>query len=449
MAAREGDRRSLRLRNMAERHGLPISQSKTRLLARSPAPVVVTVVFTSFISVTYGFGVYLFAALMPEMRATLTFDYAFAGAVAGYAQIGYLSSSLAIGFLAPLIGPARTVAGSMVICTICLLALSGIGSPISLAALLVCLAAMAASVWTPMAQLAQQLIPEQHQGKALGLMSSGTSYGVFINGLIVPPLVLAFGWRSVWLVVGATAACLTLIGILSLSRLGDRHFSRDARQSRSSSETPQRSSSFRGPLILLIIMFLSGLACMPFQTFLTSYLRDEHAWSPELSARIWSMIGIAGMFGGFLMGSIADRISVKRTLTLAFVLLFFAAAIACRPTSPAIVFAGAGLFGIAFNSIFGLVPAYVSKTTQGTGATRLFGVLNLSVGLGNMSGNIVGGNMRETLATFNPMYVGIAGIVLVLILLTFLLPSDRRKIEPAGDVDDRAFLPPERDVACG
>lgn len=58
-----------------------------------------------------------------------------------------------------------------------------------------------------------------------------------------------------------------------------------------------------------------------------------------------------------------------------------------------------------------------------------------------MSGNIVGGNMRETLATFNPMYVGIAGIVLVLILLTFLLPSDRRKIEPAGDVDDRAFLP--------
>lgn len=126
MAAREGDRRSLRLRNMAERHGLPISQSKTRLLARFPAPVVITVVFTSFISVTYGFGVYLFAALMPEMRATLTFDYAFAGAVAGYAQIGYLSSSLAIGFLAPLIGPARTVAGSMVICTICLLALSGI-----------------------------------------------------------------------------------------------------------------------------------------------------------------------------------------------------------------------------------------------------------------------------------------------------------------------------------
>jgi hypothetical protein len=32
-------------------------------------------------------------------------------------------------------------------------------------------------------------------------MSSGTAYGVFINGLAIPIILLEYGWRFVWLFV--------------------------------------------------------------------------------------------------------------------------------------------------------------------------------------------------------------------------------------------------------
>jgi MFS family permease len=42
----------------------------------------------------------------------------------------------------------------------------------------------------------------------MGLISSGTSYGVFINGLLVSFLTLHGGWRSIWLSAGLISVAL-------------------------------------------------------------------------------------------------------------------------------------------------------------------------------------------------------------------------------------------------
>ena len=168
-------------------------------------PTEVTVLFTAFIAATYGFGIYLFAALMPDIRAALGFDYAAVGVMTASVQAGFLVFALLSGFLAPVLGAKRTMLGSILLCAACLLAMSMVSSTLALGLLLTLLGAAAASVWIPMAALTQRIIPEGRRGMALGLMSSGTAYGVFLNGWVVPAVLPGYGWAGVCLLLGGVA----------------------------------------------------------------------------------------------------------------------------------------------------------------------------------------------------------------------------------------------------
>lgn len=55
-------------------------------------PAFLTILFTGYIAATYGFGVYLFPALMPDMIADYAIGYGGAGTIASLTQVGFLVS---------------------------------------------------------------------------------------------------------------------------------------------------------------------------------------------------------------------------------------------------------------------------------------------------------------------------------------------------------------------
>jgi hypothetical protein len=55
-------------------------------------------------------------------------------------------------------------------------------------------------------------------------------------------------------------------------------------------------------LVILVMMFFNGISCLPFQTYLSSVLVDEHGYSLSTSATSWQIIGLVGMASGFSMG---------------------------------------------------------------------------------------------------------------------------------------------------
>lgn len=405
---------------------------------RAISAIEVTLIFTAFIAVAYGFGIYLFATLTAEMRADLALDYGAIGLATGSAQGGFLVSSLLSGVLAPRLGPLRLILGSVAATTAALMLMSRLpaGDPfILLTALLTVMGAGAAAVWVPMVAVAQSVIPLRHRGKALGLMSSGTAYGVFLNGLIIPQLVVAGArgsWRDVWLVMGAIAGALLVLGFWRLRALGRVMPVSPSSAAPSSTPEPNRWQSLARPLALLLIatMFLNGLACMPFQTYLAPLLQDDLGLPIAFAGRVWSVIGLTGMVGGFLVGLLADRISIKWAMVLTYVVLA-AAALAVLAVSTGHLAAdvamlvAAALFALAFNAIYGLVPAYIS-TMFGGGATLLFGFGNIAIGLGGLVGNIAGGYAREAAGTFTPIYTLILAATLAQILLAIATPNERK-----------------------
>jgi predicted MFS family arabinose efflux permease len=401
--------------------------SGPRLIARQANFVEITILFTSFIAATYGFGVYLFSTILPDMKAELHFSYTEAGGFISLAQVGFLVAALTSSVFTHRIGARRLIQLSMLTSCLSLFGLIFVSQGWHIAVLLTIAAAAAAAVWVPMVAVAQELIPIKHQGKAIGLMSSGTAYGVFVNGLAVPILVPSYGWRAVW-VCSATLACAFFVW--GWARLSKHEDSRNTNNPDSSATPIEQSNErisigqlFRHPsiLMILVMMFLNGIACMPAQNYLMSYLRDDLGYDLAIAGRAWSAIGLFGMAGGFVMGALADKIGVKKSLTLTYLLLSVATALFLHHGSTYEVYLGAAIFGLAFNAIFGLVPAYVSLNFSKNTATLIFGLATVLLGVGSMIGNFYGGMMHDALNSFSVVFLISTLTALLLASFSFLL----------------------------
>ena len=401
----------------------------TDIIFSSDNTVRISIFFTSFIAITYGFGIYLFSVIISDMKSDIGFDYMAVGMITGSAQIVFMIAALLSGIISPRLGAGRVILGSVIICGLCLSALGFVRSIGAIAVLLCILGGCAASVWVPMVEVVGRFIPFKHRSKVLGLMSSGTSYGVFINGLIVPYFISHHHWSNIWMAVGSGTLMMTILSVLTLSRSGVFSTSRlsfgaSAGQGGFISGMKKEDINLT-KVIIWGILFLNGLSCIPFQTYLAPYVRDELMFPVDIAGRIWSIIGFVGMGSGLAMGALSDKTGIRFALTVTCSFVGLAAVMVCLHGGyRQLAFAGIA-FGMAFYAIYGLVPAYIAKTTTPAQSTVVFGIGNVTQGLGSMLGNFIGGWSKSVFGTFTWIYVSIALIAMLTIAMSWLLPNEK------------------------
>ena len=405
----------------------------------------VVFVFTGFIGVSYGFGIYLFASLAPAMRGELGFSYGDMGVITSLAQISFLGFALLSGFLTARMNSVSLMLSAIGICAAALWAVSIASAVWVMAAMLIALAGTASAVWTPMVEATQRFIPPQHHGRALGLMSSGTAYGVFINGLIIQFFLDDYGWRFIWLASFMLTACLW-VGAWVLffrtrrrAQTGTRQEAQTEAQSGAVADTagvgaeahPANPHGFNAPrrlaILVIVSMFFHGFACVPFQNYFSSFLVAEYGYRVVETATAWKIIGVVGMFSGFLMGWLGDRITIRWSLMISLILLLISTLMLIVGLAQGYwIWLIAICFGMAFYPIFGLVPAFIARNFSGARASRIFGLGNVGLGIGAALGNVVGGALKASTGSFVSSYTLFLGAALVGCVLCFYLIDDRR-----------------------
>lgn len=386
--------------------------------------------FTAFVASTYGFGVYLFPAMVESIRRDIPFSYGSMGMISGLVQVGFMTCALVSGVLTVRFGAIPMILGAIAMCALALGGLAVAPNIYVMASLLVVLGGCAAAIWIPMVEVSQQIVPAQHRGKALGLMSSGTSYGIFINSLLLTSLLPGAGWRALWLATFVLVAVLAIAGFIRLRGLGSRR-EPESHVGHGKASTRARWNGLpKGPAAaVLFMMFLNGLACMPYQTYLSAFLEGEAGHGTHTAAYVWRVIGVVGMVGGFALGALADRITLRRGMIVTHLILASSAVFLLHAASGAaslLVYAAAITFGMSFNAIFGLVPAYIGHAFGAGGATLVFAFGNIALGVGGIVGNMLGGALKESLGSFQPSYQIMLGAALCSALLSAMLPSERR-----------------------
>lgn len=402
-------------------------------------------VIAGFVGVTYGFGIYVFSQLLPTMSDDLGFSYAIAGQITGIGQFLFIVFAFAATWLSHRLNGAVVVVGSAVLCTLCLI---GVGLTSSTVVLTVCLAIAAgtsASVYVPIVEIVPRLIDGNRRGTALGIISSGTTYGVFVSAAVIPVLTDTAGWRSVWFVVAGVSVVLILISVRLFSRLGLFQEAPDtaAAADADAAARPRARRSLAAGVAFIsvwmigiwVIKFMNGFSFMSYQNFLAPLLRDHGGQTIGYSSAVWMTIAVVGAFAGFAVGRLGDLLGLRRTLTICYG--FFLASCLLLHTSQSgwLPFAAAMLFGLSFYPIYGLVPAYVGKISTVSQATLIFGLANVFQGAGGVVGNLTGGTVATDTAWLPNYYLLLGAGAFVLAAATLALPSDRPK-RRAGAVAD-------------
>lgn len=391
----------------------------------------IVVLLTGLVAATYGFGIYLFAQLVPDMRASLGFDITYVGAITAAGQFGFLVCALLAAWLTPRLGGGWVIFGSGVICGLALLLIPLSHNVFVIGFLLTVLAGTAATVFVPMVDVLSRAVAYRYRGMAMGLVSSGTSYGVFINSLLVPMYAPQGEWRTVWWIVGLLTVVIS-IAVFVVFRRARLFIKADGQSTLAAAPATVDQTSCAGPsplmqpwvLTVWSMNFLIGFSTFPFQNYLSSYLRTELGFAVERTAQIWAVIGFVGMFAGLAVGWLSDRVGLRAAMLLVYFNVALAALIfVFHPMGYWPLLAGI-LFAIAFYPIFGLIPAYVSKMASTTAlAVTIFGIANIMQGVGGMIGNYCAGLLASASGTFVGVYGAICVVAVLLAGLTLRLPK--------------------------
>lgn len=386
----------------------------------------IVLLLTGLVAATFGFGIYLFAQLVPDMRNNLGFDIAYVGTITASAQLGYLASALFAAWITPRVGGGWVVFGSGAVCATALLLIPLTDNILLIGALLTVLAGTAATVFVPMVDVIARTVAFKYRGMAMGLVSSGTSYGVFINSLLVPLYAPQGEWRTVWGLVGLITV-LIAVGVLVVF-IRARLFSNAHRAEASAlpeAKADKKALTQRWVLMVWAMTLLLGFSTFPFQNYLSSYLRTQLDFDVTYTAQIWASMGFVGMFAGLAVGWLSDRIGLRAAMLLVYACVCAAALIFVLHPVGRWPLVAAILFALAFYPIFGLIPAYVSKMAGSAAVSvAVFGVANITQGVGGMLGNLCAGLLASASGSFVAVYGVIAVVAVMLAILTLRLPKE-------------------------
>lgn len=116
-------------------------------------------------------------------------------------------------------------------------------------------------MWPMIAAYGTRLVPENMHGKAITVIMSGNTLGISIGLPAMTAIGLAFGWRSVFMVLGAVVAVIAMLSYFYLPEVKGEKLNR--------SNSPLAVLKMPSMLIVLLLTFLSVAAHYGIYTYIT------------------------------------------------------------------------------------------------------------------------------------------------------------------------------------
>lgn len=412
------------------------------------------VVTGAFVVMLLGFGVaYTFASFLPPLQHTFAAtrgDISFIFALNGFL---YFCLGAVSGPLADRIGP-RWVAVAGMLC---------IGSGVLLASRAQALWQVYATYglgiglgvgfsYVPALAAVQRWFVRR-RGFASGLAVAGIGVGTLLLPPLATWLIGTVGWRGAYVILGIVTLLVGPAAALLLAHSPQRRGllpdgdappiaaapasgvpSPDHQAEVVATTDTQRDLTLGQALhtrtfwLLYAASFATSLGLfIPF-VHLPAYARD-HGFSAGFGALLIGLIGVGSTGGRFILGSGADRLGLRLSLTgmflgMALVLLWWVVA-----TSAGALVIFAVLFGVCYGGFVGLLPALTAVYVGGRHIGSVIGVLYTSVGIGTLLGPSLAGAAYDLSRSYTVPILVSAGTNVVAVLCMLLVRAPTRQKE--------------------
>jgi MFS family permease len=314
------------------------------------------------------FDVMLYALVLPAVMQDLGLSKATAGLIGSATLVAGAFGGIAFGRIADRYGRTRALMGSIL--------LYSTQTAVHLALFRIGLGLGMGGEWASGAALVAETWPDEHRGKALGLMQSAWAVGYALAALVATFILPVWGWRAVFL-VGVVPALLT---IWIRRAVPEPHAWRES--VRSGARTRFADVFADGRAGLTVALALMNACCLfawwGFNSWIPAFLSLGVAQGGVgLSPRamgwlvVWMQVGM--WIGYVTFGAVADAFGRKRVYVTYLLMAALLMLVYARTRTPLVlVLLGplVALFGTGYFTGFGVVtsesyPTAVRATAQG------------------------------------------------------------------------------------
>jgi sugar phosphate permease len=389
----------------------------------------------------HGFGRMSYTIILPAMKDGLGFNYTQLGLLGTGNFIGYLTMAIIGGFLAAHFGTRIVITAALILMGITMI-LTGLSQSFGFAFFMRLLTGLGnGASYVPAMALGSAWFTMKKRGFATGIVSAGIGVGTLISGLLVPPILSAFGangWRFSWYILGG--AVLLISGIVyqfvrsnpeekGLRQVGEEQS--DAVQPDPSgagkAPSPKWADTIKGVVklgsvwYLGLVYFFYGLSYIIYMVFFAAYLVKEMGFSQEWAGGLWALVGGLSIFCGMIWGKISDLLGRSRGAALAYFVLGLSYIIYALIKVEFGFYLSAFFFGLTAWSIPTIMAAAAGDFVGPRLAPAGLGFITLFFGIGQALGPALGGYLADVSGSFTLPFVVAGGISLVGMVLSFYL----------------------------
>lgn len=373
-----------------------------------------------------GLARFSFGLLLPAMHQALSLGYDQMGLISTGNFIGYLVSVALSPWLIRRLRPRVVICGGLVLIFFCMLMISRCETLSALIFYYGLVGAGSGFANIPTMVLVSHWFRRNKRGLAAGLIIAGNGLAIIVAGLTVPAINAAYGWRNSWLglaLVSLVAAIVAWVVVRNdPAELGLKPYGQFEKAH--SAEFKARSNT-KILLHLGVIYLIFGLTYMVYGTFIVTTMVDEYGFSEAAAGRLWSWVGLFGLFSGVLFGTLSDRIGRRNGMllvygmfTCAYLLAGLGGYLGAWALWLSVIFYGSVLFAMPT-----IMAAAVAEYLGLEHAASGFSTLTLFFAAGQIVGPGSAGLLAEISKTFVPSYLICAGLTALAILLTLKLKN--------------------------
>lgn len=282
-------------------------------------------------------------------------------------------------------------------------------------------------MWVSAYTLATEIGGDSSRGASVGRVDEASSQGGFYGTFLGFALLGALGMRRGWPAMFAVYAVLAAFGAWKALRMvPETHNTMEAE--------PKTGFRISGTmLIVLIVVFLSGLASAMVSPLIVIYLRDL------LNTEVWAL-ALASIPGALIaayipshMGRVSDRIGRVGMVAGGLAVAALATLAFTRARSFPFLAAAWALQALGFASSSPAQEAMVADFTPSRTRGRGYGLFSLAGSIGGIIGPLLGGWLYDKTALEIPFFCS-GGLLVLTALLVSVLPNKESRPNSVSDL---------------
>jgi sugar phosphate permease len=390
------------------------------------------VITASFLTIGIGYTVrYGYGLLLPGMLQALQITKTQAGLISSAYFIAYTLCSPFVGTLSDRTNPRLLISfftGVLASGTV----LMGYASSLSLTMLCFAMVGVGhAACWAPVVSQVQLWVPEHNRGTVLGIVTTGSSFGVALLSLGLPGIDARWGYRGGWLLLGAVGFGVAVLNYLLVRQKAAATRERAGAGAIGVRASKQKLWALYRVVLLQRRLWLLGCSygCVGFTvlvplTFLNVYATEELQLNLAIASSFFTVIAIAALVGKILLGLLSDKLGRLITLVLCGGLL----AVGCTGAVALDTFnaklMAISLFGLGFGAVWPLYAAAAVDFFGREQAGTIIGLWTVFLGVGSVVSPILCGWTIDLTGHYSAAFYlgGLGGLVAIV----FVIPLMRK-----------------------